>query len=47
MPTADSERLAPALPDAELVVIPRAGHLAHEERPDAVMTAIEEWLSHS
>lgn len=47
VPTSDSERLAPALPDAELVVIPRAGHLAHEERPDAVMTAIEEWLSRS
>ena len=35
------ERLAAALPDAELVVVPRAGHGLPREAPDAVVTAIE------
>lgn len=45
--TADSERLAQELPDAELVVIPRSGHLAHEETPEPVIAAVAEWLGQS
>ena len=30
------ERLAAALPDAELVVVPGAGHAVHLEAPEAV-----------
>lgn len=40
VPTADSVRLAGELPDAELVVIPQAGHVPHEERPEVFMQAI-------
>jgi pimeloyl-ACP methyl ester carboxylesterase len=43
--TAASERLASELPDADLVVIPRSGHLAHEETPEPVMAAMAEWLT--
>jgi pimeloyl-ACP methyl ester carboxylesterase len=45
VPTADSVRLAAALPDAELVVIPAAGHLPHEEQPQAFMDAVTNFLS--
>jgi pimeloyl-ACP methyl ester carboxylesterase len=40
VPTADSIRLASELPNAELVVIANAGHLPHEESPDAFMDAV-------
>lgn len=43
--TARSELLASELPDADLVVIPRSGHLPHEETPEPVIAAIAEWLS--
>ncbi len=43
VPTADTERLAEELPDAELVVIPRSGHLAHEEKADAWVSAVLDW----
>jgi pimeloyl-ACP methyl ester carboxylesterase len=42
--TAQSERVAGVLPDAELVVIAHTGHLSHEEAPDAVIDAITRWL---
>jgi pimeloyl-ACP methyl ester carboxylesterase len=45
VPTADSIRLAGELPNAELVVIPEAGHVPHEERPGEFMQAIEAFLS--
>ncbi len=45
VPTADTERLAGALPYAELVLIPRAGHLAHEETPSAFIDAVVGWLN--
>lgn len=45
VPTADSVRLAGEIPGAELVVIPDSGHVAHEETPEAVMTAIEDFLA--
>ena len=45
VPTADSIRLAGELPNAELVVIPQAGHVPHEERPAEFMQAIEAFLA--
>jgi pimeloyl-ACP methyl ester carboxylesterase len=40
VPTADSPKLAALLPSAVLEVVPAAGHLPHEERPEAFMLAI-------
>jgi len=45
VPLADSVRLANAIPGAELVVIPDAGHVAHEEAPQATIAAIEDFLT--
>jgi pimeloyl-ACP methyl ester carboxylesterase len=45
VPTADSIRLAGELPNASLVVIPQAGHVPHEERPDLFMQAVNEFLA--
>jgi pimeloyl-ACP methyl ester carboxylesterase len=45
VPTEDSIRLAGELPNASLVVIPQAGHVPHEERPDLFMQAVNEFLS--
>lgn len=36
-----AERMATAIPDARVVVIPGAGHAAHLENPDAVAAALE------
>jgi 2-succinyl-6-hydroxy-2,4-cyclohexadiene-1-carboxylate synthase len=36
-------RLVDGLPDAELVVIPGAGHSVHLERPEATVRAIASW----
>lgn len=44
VPTADSVRLAGELPTAELVVIPAAGHVPHEEQPEAFMAAVQGFL---
>ncbi len=44
VPTADTERLATELPGAELVIIPRSGHLPHEEAPEPFVDAVVEWL---
>ncbi len=41
VPTEQSIRLAQELPNAELVVIPQAGHLPHEEQPDAFVQAVK------
>jgi pimeloyl-ACP methyl ester carboxylesterase len=40
VPTAESERLAEGLPHAELVVIPRCGHVPHEECPGQFLDAV-------
>jgi pimeloyl-ACP methyl ester carboxylesterase len=45
VPTANSVRLAGELPDANLVIIPQAGHVPHEEQPAAFMAAVNEFLS--
>ncbi len=39
-----SEEMAEAIPDAKLVVFPDAGHVPTLENPDAVATAMREWL---
>ncbi|MCA9663697.1 MAG: alpha/beta fold hydrolase, partial [Myxococcales bacterium] len=44
VPTAESERLADALPSAELVVIGACGHLPHEECPAPTLAAIDGFL---
>ena len=45
IPTADTESLRRRLPDADLVVLPNAGHLSHEETPAAVVQEITMWLA--
>jgi len=45
VPTADSIRLANALPNARLVVIPNCGHVPQEECPQEFISAVEEFLS--
>ncbi|MEZ0395781.1 MAG: alpha/beta hydrolase [Anaerolineales bacterium] len=40
VPTEQSIRLAGELPQAQLVVIPQAGHVPHEEQPAAFMEAV-------
>lgn len=37
--------IAEAIPDSRLVVVPRAGHFALIERPDAVADAFRDWLA--
>jgi len=44
-PPADSEAMAAAIPGARLEVVPRAGHLANLERPDAVNAALLAFLA--
>jgi pimeloyl-ACP methyl ester carboxylesterase len=41
VPTEQSVRLAGELPDAQLVVIPQAGHVPHEEQPAAFLEAVK------
>lgn len=45
VPTADSVRLAEELPQATLVVIPQAGHVAHEEQPEEFLQAVKRFLT--
>jgi pimeloyl-ACP methyl ester carboxylesterase len=45
VPTPESVRLAGELPDAELVVIPRCGHVPHEECPEAFLDAVTRFLA--
>ncbi len=44
VPTEQSIRLAGELPNAELVIIPQAGHLPHEEQPDAFVEAVKSFI---
>lgn len=39
-------RLAESMADAELVVVPDAGHSVHLEQPNATVDAIATWLEH-
>jgi pimeloyl-ACP methyl ester carboxylesterase len=45
VPTEQSVRVGEALPNAELVVIPACGHVAHEECPDAFLSAVTDFLA--
>ena len=44
-PAADAELLACSIPRAELVVLPRAGHLSNLEAPDGFSSALARFLS--
>ncbi len=44
VPTEQSVRLAGELPSAKLAVIPDAGHVPHEEQPEAFLQAVGEFL---
>lgn len=44
-PPDESEAMAAAIPGARLEVVPRAGHLANLERPDAVNAALRAFLA--
>lgn len=41
------QRLVAGIPDAELVVVPGAGHSVHLEQPDASADAITTWITSS
>lgn len=45
VPTQDSIRLAGELPNASLVVIQSAGHVPHEEQPEAFMDALKNFIN--
>ncbi len=45
IPTVEAEQMADVLPDAELVIVPRAGHLAPMEAPGAVTAALDSVLT--
>lgn len=45
IPPALSEEMAEAIPNAELVVFPNAGHIPTLEAPDAVASAMKAWLA--
>lgn len=45
VPTEQSLRLADELPNVELIVIAKSGHLPHEEKPVEFMQAVTEFLS--
>ena len=44
-PLALSEEMAAAIPGARLVTVPDCGHLSTLERPEAVTSALAEWMS--
>lgn len=44
VPTADSQRLANALPNADYVVLPSCGHVPQEECPTQFENAVDTWL---
>jgi pimeloyl-ACP methyl ester carboxylesterase len=45
IPTRHSRRLAEITPGAEFVLVPACGHVAHEEKPDLFMGAVDRFLS--
>jgi pimeloyl-ACP methyl ester carboxylesterase len=45
IPPIESEALAKAIPEAQLKVIPHAGHLVAWEQPEAFNAAMSEWLA--
>lgn len=47
IPPSESEKMARAIRGAQLVVIPRAGHLVAFEQPELFNHALREWLNQS
>ena len=45
IPVEESRRIAAGVPNATLVIIPRAGHLANVEQPDAFNSAVSGFLA--
>jgi pimeloyl-ACP methyl ester carboxylesterase len=45
VPTCENIRLSEELPNAQLVVIPDAGHVPHEEQPEAFVPAVSHFLN--
>jgi pimeloyl-ACP methyl ester carboxylesterase len=45
VPRTVAARLADDLPDARLVIVPDAGHVPHEETPDAVIPIVKRFLA--
>lgn len=45
VPVADQTKLQKLMPGSELVLIEKAGHLPHEEQPEAFMTGLEPFLT--
>jgi pimeloyl-ACP methyl ester carboxylesterase len=45
VPTVDSILLAEQVPEAQLVIIPLAGHVPHEEQPEKFLQAVIEFLT--
>lgn len=45
VPTEESIRLGGEIPGATLVVIPNAGHVPHEEKPEEFMQAVRDFLN--
>ncbi len=46
-PLDNSEQMAAAIPRAKLVVVEECGHVSTLERPEAVNSAMREWLQHN
>ena len=46
-PLDNSEQMAAAIPRAKLVVVEECGHMSTLERPEAVNSAMREWLQHN
>jgi 3-oxoadipate enol-lactonase len=44
-PVAESQKMADAVPTAELVIIPRAGHLSNIEQPQSFNAALNGFLA--
>ena len=42
---AQHEKIAAAIPNAELVIVPGSGHMIMAEAPEAVNAAIADWLA--
>ena len=47
IPVEESRRMVEAIQEAELQIIPAAGHLANLEQPEAFHTVVEAWLRRS
>jgi 3-oxoadipate enol-lactonase len=45
IPPSESETMAKSIPEAHLVIIPKAGHLVAYEQPDAFNEAVRNWLA--